>query len=153
MRIIKFRAKDKDNIWRYGIPIFINDTCFIIDNLSIYIVDKNTICEFTGLTDKNNVEIYEKDVIKYYSLEYDSLSYEYIITKHINAVEFINGSFVCKKTETHYKALCDIGLFDLKAVWNELSHWDDEEKCPYYDYIGHCADENITGLEVINNCN
>lgn len=87
MRIIKFRAKDKDNIWRYGIQI----------------------C--------------------------------------------INGSFVCKTTKTHYKALYDIGLFDLKAVWNELSHCDDEEKGPYYDYIGNRADENIIGLEVINNCN
>ena len=102
---------------------------------------------------QKNVEIYEKDVIKYYSLEYDSLSYEYIITKHINAVEFINGSFVCKTTKTHYKALYDIGLFDLKAVWNKLSHLDDEEKGPYYDYIGNRADENIIGLEVINNYN
>ena len=64
MRIIKFRAKDKDNIWRYGIPICINDICFIIDNLSIYVVDKNTICEFTGLTDKKMLKYVNHPQVK-----------------------------------------------------------------------------------------
>lgn len=64
-REIKFRGKRIDNKkWVYG---FLADEDYINDidsiDLSSIEVDIDTVCEFTGLLDKNGKEIYEGDII------------------------------------------------------------------------------------------
>ena len=73
MREILFKAKRKDNgewvkglIWKKKFntsKIFIS--CFPDedDNEEVFVVDSATICQYTGLTDKNGNKIWENDIL------------------------------------------------------------------------------------------
>lgn len=76
MREIKFKAKRLDGKgWVEGSLIRstagIKERAYIVDNFrsmsdySVIGVDPSTICQYTGLKDKNGTPIYEGDVILY----------------------------------------------------------------------------------------
>lgn len=70
MREILFKAKRIDNgEWVYGNYAFCDcytkQKHYIFQNKPLeYAVDENTICQYTGLTDKNGNKIWENDIVE-----------------------------------------------------------------------------------------
>ena len=66
MREIKFRGRDEQGRWHFGMLRQWRDQSFAIETtqgLAVDFVDPATVGQFTGLTDKDGKEIYEGDIV------------------------------------------------------------------------------------------
>lgn len=94
-REIIFRAKQPHNgEWMEG--YFSKDYAGVsyittLDGASTGVVDESTLGQFTGLTDKDGVKIWEGDVMKM-----ENVGWEYTI------VGYANGAFAFFTTESNY---------------------------------------------------
>ena len=122
-REILFRGKRIDNgEWVYGVPFFIEseEKAFIINNCSTLYFDKNTsfkgakidfetIGQYTGFSDRNEVKIFDGDVIMFIEKGYIKecvvvftrgmfstigdlkLTLNYIIDNHLESLDVIGN--------------------------------------------------------------
>ena len=100
MRQIKFRGKSiyTPHDWKYGSLLVMGGKKYIIpctDRMQLlqHRVIPNTVCEFSGLIDKNGIEIYENDIVTYkvaYPYDKDHALHNKL---HKSCVSFNNGSF------------------------------------------------------------
>lgn len=132
MREIKFRAYDKKENEMFYSNIYQDKTSMIF-GLSNFLNEcsdiEDTLMQYTGLKDKNNVEIYEGDILKvlvaytdYDGFEYKRPSRVYNHrTKYVNiAVSFESGTFILDTdyTDSLYHTLWLWTQEDVEVIGN-----------------------------------
>jgi len=137
-REVKFRAKQGKIIQHFPIKYGLTDWIYgwlhcsfdgsfftYISNINdekmeteTYAVESSTVCENTGLKDKNGKEIYENDIILYNSDKQRNIrSFKAI-------VKFYKGSFIAEKIGSKKKNYCSFLLLSEKHIEIIGNHFD-----------------------------
>ena len=106
MREILFRGKARDTkCWVYGSLLFSNKIPAIRDKNNVYwYVIRESIGEYTGVTDSDGIRIYEGDYVRYGNNEPD-------------LCQFDSGAFRLVETNTALKFISDY-KFECHVVGN-----------------------------------
>ena len=135
MREILFKAKRIDNgEWVEGYVVHKRGLYFIYDIVNSescrqnnYEIDQETLCQFTGLCDKNGNKIWENDILKTRSDEYAQVKFGFYNTGF--AIGNYNQGFYAAFSEDSYyrhelgfwckKAYVRGNIFDNKELLQE----------------------------------
>lgn len=149
MRTIKFKAKRQDNgQWVTGDLLqHLDGDVLIGDNTGpwtdcgyshcdysqLYKVDPTTVCQFTGLTDKNGKEIYEGDVLRsdvypFSNIEYNERDNYFAVIYHCKE----NASFLLQKIKNPKTSITGIS--------DDFSDYITQEEMAEFEVIGSIHD-------------
>ncbi len=114
MREILFRAKTKaTKEWTYGHYAKQYDVPQIYAGNGHECIYEDTLCQYTGLTDKNGTKIFEGDVVRISEDYYDGIHYSG------NEVYYSDGAF-CVEYETPEYDVTSIGFLVREGVEVEV---------------------------------
>lgn len=121
MRDILFKGKDKDNVEQVGFLTKMWGQYHIVnenDENTAYPINPETLCQYTGLTDKNGKKIWENDIVQYG--EYTA------VVRH---GKYTAGFYVDFPEETNYRK--DLGYWYKKVsvIGNVFDRNEEEKQC------------------------
>ncbi|ARF70700.1 hypothetical protein B7C51_24820 (plasmid) [Paenibacillus larvae subsp. pulvifaciens] len=123
-RPIKFRGKRIDNgEWVYGFYLYgaiLEHHVIWMDNEN-WLVDSETVDQFTGLYDTNGIEIYEGDIIASEEMGYTESGHFNGMRKFVGSVIFTSGRFVLHHVSGKLKDL-EFGSSYHKVIGNIYEH-------------------------------
>lgn len=100
-RIIKFRGKNNNKEWVYGLPTITPIGAGIISENGMFDIDESTLGETTGMYDKNKVECFEGDNVRFFVKKEEI----------VGVIIFKNGKFLAHTKKREY---------DLYKVFNQF---------------------------------
>lgn len=119
-----YKAKGQcSKLWHYGMLTFCGDcTCHIKDNLyNEKICDTSTLCQCTGLKDKNGKLIWENDIIKkdFYT-DYDN----YINSEaYTGRIQYEDGGWSVERTMSNGR-ICTSAIIDMIAYSKDIEQFE-----------------------------
>lgn len=106
-----FRGKRIDNNeWEYGLPSYDEDgeieeiEVWSEDDINFYSVDPSTVCQCTGLKDKNGKLIWENDIVSYC----DCTKEDYVISWEQNKACFEYQQYSCSMMNFDELSSCEV---------------------------------------------
>lgn len=150
MEVIKFKAISKDTVnWVYGDLLHKNSKTFIYtdDGLEIEIYDE-TVCQFTGLKDNNDTDIYEHDIITYHGVD------SFCVNPDCDAFLHMYQSYI---SHLEAEVIYNNGTYELDEVPIYCAYIHKESLDDIIEDIGDMdpngvvINEDITGLLVVGN--
>lgn len=104
----------------YVVGIMVESYFIVEENGNMVSIDKNTICQCTGLKDKNGKLIWENDVVKkhFYSIYDDCVNSE----EYIGVVKLKDFAWVVDSFKGEYK--CAIPIFEVMSYSEDVKHFE-----------------------------
>lgn len=140
MREILFKAKRIDNgEWVEGLLTVMWGQYHIInpnDENTAYPIGTDTICQYTGLTDKNGNKIWENDIVKkHFYTDYDACANS---EEYTGVAKFMDCAWVIDSFRGKYKCV--------RPIFEAMAYSKDVE---YFEVIGNIFDnpELLKGSE------
>ena len=130
--IPKFRARDERGNWHIGLLTFMFGQYAIVneaDENSVYLIDKETVGQSTGLKDKNGVEIFEGDLVEHD----DNINGTWETFEACEIVYDVDYAQFCFKNDasnflSYYSNLCIIGNIHENPELLEKASEEDDSK-------------------------